>query len=354
MPAGLRNWRWVWLWWWLWPLAAAAQVPPPDFRGALFIDADGCVRERAGPDWRPRLLPDGGPDCGYPPTPLPLTPPRNSDLPLPPGMPEAEARLLVTMAEGLRPGDFLPAAPAPPAPAPALSHPALSAIEAATSAEGMAARALMAGDRPNARLCALLGQGVAEGAALGADPSRGFCSGPAPQLVAAALRPAAALPARPESAAGEPSERVPAVPTPASLPVMVGGPGAARPSPSPRAVAAGLPVPVAVATSPGPAPALAPSRPAPPTVPGPAAPLLRAEAMIPAGARYLQLGIGADTAAAQAMFARAAGLGLPLARGRVKGGEGILILAGPFDSREAIIRAHARLRAAGFAGLVAR
>lgn len=370
---------WLWWWWPVWPLAVAAQVPPTDFPGALFIDASGCVRERVGTDWLPRLLADGHPDCGYPPTPLPKAPARASDLPLPPGLPEAEGRLLVTLAEGVRAGDFQPPVPrTEPAPVP---HPALDMIEAAISAEGMLARVLVAGNVPNARLCALLGQDAASAGALGTDPTRGFCPGDGgPQLVAAALRPAASLTtATRGNATGSRIDRPPAAgasdpPPPVARPHLApvaavgdGGAGAVRDPPAARAgraapavaVAAGssaavppgsgdpvvpqaarLPRPVAAA-------AAMPARsvPAPGPAPGPG--------MIPAGSRYLQLGGQTDPAAAMPILTRVAGLGLPVARGRVPGGDGILILVGPFDSRENLVRAHDRLRAAGFAGMTA-
>ena len=348
MPGLLRFWRGVLIWLgWLLPLAAPAQVPPADFGAALFIDAGGCVRERDGAGWRLRLLPDGAPDCGYPPTPLPEPPPRDADLPLPPGMGEAEGRLLTTLAEGLRPGDFLP--PDPVAPPPAMpGHPAMRAIQTALSDQGIAARAALSGGRPNARLCALIGQGGAMGGGLGADPSRGFCPGEAPGLITAALRPAAALPIRPQvpppaKAAVEGAASAGRIDRPADA----GAPADAAPVAAPR----GAPLPrPAVAV---PAPASAPA-PAPAVAPGPRRALVVDERMIPAGARYLQLGGAVDAEAAQAGFVRVAALGLPAARGRVPGGEGVLVMAGPFDSRQAIVRAYARLRGAGFAQIEPR
>lgn len=342
MPGLLRGWGGVLVWLWcLLPLAAPAQVPPPDFGAALFIDAGGCVRERDGTGWRPRLLPDGIPDCGYPPTPLPGPPPRAADLPLPPGLPEAEGRLLATMAEGLRPGDFLPPAPvAPPPPMP--GHPAMRAIATALSDKGLAARATLSGTRPNARLCALIGQGGAGGGGLGADPTRGFCPGDAPGLVTAALRPAAALPIKAET---PPAKAVAEGAAPADRidrPAGAGATASAAPVAPPRS--APLPRPAGAGAS-GPTPAAAT---------GPRRALVADESLIPAGARYLQLGGPVDPEAAQAGFVRVAALGLPAGRGRVPGGDGVLVMAGPFDSRQAIVRAYARLRTAGFAQITPR
>lgn len=342
MPGLLRIWRGVLVWLWcLAPLAAPAQVPPPDFGAVLFIDAAGCVRERDGTDWRPRLLSDGTPDCGYPPTPLPGPPPRDADLPLPPGLPEAEGRLLATLAEGLRPGDFLPPGPAMPPPA-TPGHPAMQTIETALSGEGLAARAALAGARPNARLCALIGQGGAAAGGLGADPSRGFCPGDAPGLVTAALRSAAALPVRAEVPQPEASAEEAASAGRIDRPADAGAPAGAAPvaarrdAPPPRPAGAVTPAPTRAAA------------------PGPRRALVVDESLIPAGARYLQLGGPVDAGAAQAGFVRVAALGLPAARGRVPGGKGVLVMAGPFDSRQAIVRAYARLRTAGFAPIEPR
>ena len=342
MPGLLRIWRGVLVWLCcLLPLVAKAQVPPPDFGAALFIDAGGCVRERDGTGWRSRLLPDGTPDCGYPPTPLPGPPPRDADLPLPPGLPESEGRLLATLAEGLRPGDFLPPGPALPPPA-IPDHPAMRAIETALSGDGLAVRAALSGARPNARLCALIGQGGTADGGLGSDPSRGFCPGDAPGLVTAALRPAAALPVKPVVPQPEGGAEAVASTGRIDRPAAAGAPTGAVPVAAPRD-----------APPPRPAGAVAPA-PARVVAPGPRRALVVDESLIPAGARYLQLGGPVDAEAAQAGFVRVAVLGLPAARGRVPGGKGVLVMAGPFDSRQAIVRAYARLRTAGFARIEPR
>ncbi|WP_080622095.1 SPOR domain-containing protein [Paracoccus yeei] len=74
--------------------------------------------------------------------------------------------------------------------------------------------------------------------------------------------------------------------------------------------------------------------------------------MIPATARYVQLGRFPDPAQAERAAGRAAALGYPVLRGT--GRDSATLLAGPFDTREAIVRALNRLRRAGFAAAVAR
>jgi cell division protein FtsN len=69
--------------------------------------------------------------------------------------------------------------------------------------------------------------------------------------------------------------------------------------------------------------------------------------MIPAGARFVQFGSFADSAAASRAAGRAMALGYPVLRGIDKNKRHFL-MAGPFDSREAIVRALDGLRRAGF------
>lgn len=336
---------------WLWP-AVARPVPPADFAGAQYIDAAGCVMLRQGRDWVPRLMRDGSPDCGYPPTPLPggALAGRLVDLPLAPTGSEAEARLWAIMAEDMKPGDLrgdagvaalTQAPPPPPSPRP---HPVASNITAALGPAGAQARDLMAGQRPNGRLCDLLGQKISGQQIwgqpiLGADPTRGFCPGEGPDIAALALRPAAVLP-------------LPAATMPPEA-AFAASEARARPDAQDRAAGSTR------HTTP-PAPRSAPvsaSHSAPGTAtaairPAPGAPI--AEGMIPAHARYLQLGLYRDPVQAEAAVRRAAALGLPVARGRPATGTGMVILAGPFDSRQAIVRGYDSLRRAGFARITPR
>ncbi|MBB1492367.1 SPOR domain-containing protein [Paracoccus sp. MC1854] len=76
--------------------------------------------------------------------------------------------------------------------------------------------------------------------------------------------------------------------------------------------------------------------------------------MIPPGARYLQVGVFSETEEANRMARKLAGLGLPVARSRDAGRGQQMILVGPLDGREAIVRIIDRLGRAGFRDVVAR
>lgn len=77
--------------------------------------------------------------------------------------------------------------------------------------------------------------------------------------------------------------------------------------------------------------------------------------MLPAGARHIQIAIAPDPQAFEQTARRIAGLGYPVARGRLRDGVGKqVVLAGPFATREAIVRALHRLRQAGFTAAVPR
>ena len=76
--------------------------------------------------------------------------------------------------------------------------------------------------------------------------------------------------------------------------------------------------------------------------------------MIPAGARFVQLG-RFDAAEAEAVMAALRVLGYPVARERKAEADARrLVLAGPFSSRERLVAALNRLREAGYTTSVAR
>lgn len=355
----------------IWLGVTAQAAPPADFAGDLFIDRSGCVLMRMDGRWQARLLADGGPDCGYPPTPVAADGPvhrRGTDLPLHPDIDPIEARLLATMAAGLMPGDLasaaLPVAPDGPdrAGAEGPGHPLARELAAAVTPAGIAARMIAAGDRPNARLCELLGQGDAARMfpGPGADPSRGFCPGPAPAWLTMArmAAPSAMRPDRAGQADGRPlagavveadAGAVAGAGVEAGAAAGIGSaPARARPGRSPVARTA---IGTATGTATGPAAAADPVQ---RRDPGGSPPPPAGAEMIPAGARYLQVAVSGDLALAEPHFARIAGLGLPAARGRSTDTPGILVLAGPFDSRQAIVRAYSRLRSAGFVRILPR
>ena len=78
--------------------------------------------------------------------------------------------------------------------------------------------------------------------------------------------------------------------------------------------------------------------------------------MIPANARYVEIGTYADEANAMAALRRLAGLGYRTAQRdqKVKDNPGKAILAGPFADRQALVAALSRLRANGWPRAVAR
>ncbi len=78
--------------------------------------------------------------------------------------------------------------------------------------------------------------------------------------------------------------------------------------------------------------------------------------MIPANARYVEIGSYADAANAMAALRRLSGLGYRTAQRDQKIGDtvGKAILAGPFADRQALVTALTRLRANGYPRAVAR
>ncbi|MBK4215058.1 SPOR domain-containing protein [Paracoccus caeni] len=75
--------------------------------------------------------------------------------------------------------------------------------------------------------------------------------------------------------------------------------------------------------------------------------------MIPAGARYVLIGSFADEGGYGQTRLRLTAMGYATGRGR-DGGQGRLLLAGPFDDREQVVRALHHLRQNGYPGAVAR
>ena len=73
-------------------------------------------------------------------------------------------------------------------------------------------------------------------------------------------------------------------------------------------------------------------------------------AMIPAGARFVQVGMFGDPDNARRAAKRLSSMGLPVSQGQtaVRGRQLQTIMAGPFDSRQGIVRALDRVRRGGF------
>lgn len=305
-----------------------AEHPPEGFTARQYIDSKGCVFTRdQGGDWQARLARDGARICGYPPT-LSL----REAAPAPPGQDLAkqdgvEAELAARVAIAL--GPSAPAASAlaeikgdhtQPADGPA-------AAIAAELASGPAVRSAMTGAAaPHNRLCDLLGSDPQAAApAIGQDPTLGYCG---------ALR-QLDLPAMAKQA-------------PAGTPPKADG--AAQPEPS-----------LATATL---RPSAAAARQAPKaTLPAQTAPRVKTPApqnsgrdMIPAGARFVQVGIYGDPANASRAAAQIVKMGLPVVESHTttQGKPARIIMAGPFNGREPVVVALNQLRNAGFRDAYAR
>lgn len=321
----MRILAWMVLVLWLPGRVLAAPEPPPpgDYPGAQYIDRTGCVFVRDGNGWSPRLDKQGAPICGFPPS----QPAEAASAPADP--PSPEEVLTAVLAEGLRSGDLLTNPPATPlrdaAPDPAQAQ--LDATLAQQVELDARLRSAMTGPAPDG-LCARLGYRPAKGTGpiLGGDVTQGLCPG----MTAPDLEPALVT-ASAQPVAGP-------VPPPAERPAKL-----SRKPAAPAARPQG-------AQTPGPASVVA-RRPAPPQPA--AAPTVE---MIPANARYVQIGTYADEANALAALRRLSGMGYRTAqrheRSRDKPAKAIL--AGPFADRQALVAALARLRANGYPKAVAR
>lgn len=299
-----------------WALAAPVPPPPADYPGAQYIDSTGCVFLRDGQAWSPRLDRQGAPICGFPPSQAAIASPS-----VPP--PSPEEVLAAAMAEGLRSGDLLtdtprkPLAEVPPDPAQAR----LDATLADQLVLDTRLRSAMAGRAPDG-LCARLGYRPAENAAPGSvDVTQGLCpdmtaTSPAPRLVSGAA-------------------------APETVPAPVGSLGTVR---KPTLVVPNLrPVPAT-------RPSVVARRPATPPAKAPSI------EMIPAGARYVQIGVYGNEANALSALRRLSGMGYRTAQRHEKhdGAAKKAILAGPFPDRQGLVSALTRLRTNGYPGAVAR
>lgn len=354
-----------------------AETPPPDFFGRQYIDSRGCVFLRDdGDDWQPRVSRDGTAVCGYPPT---LSArgldgkPRLRALDPNAGRSRAqllEAALSQTIITNALPGELTSDARAletlpDMGPEPSPTGPART-LRAAVAAAPAVRQDMGGGLRPNLRLCELLGyDGKPAGAQAKIDPSQGYCKSlpasdlsmlsftrpigssaeapsPQPTVTPPRLAKAGAVvvadkaPADKTTAAKTPASKTTAdqsAKKPAQTPaVRQPQPAAAKPPASKTAVAA------------------QPAGKTPAATGKPAAARPTGPAMIPAGARYVQLGSFRQAQNADRAAQRVTALGYQALRGRdrVDGREVQFIMAGPFDDRESIVRALDAIRRAGY------
>lgn len=303
-------------------LAAPDPPPPGDYPSGQYIDRTGCVFVRDSKDWTPRLDKRGAPICGFPPS----QPALSDTAPLDP-RPSPEDALAEVLALGLKSGDLVTDAPAAPL-ADIAPDPGQAVLDATLQAQiDMEARlrSAMAGKAPDG-LCARLGYRPAKDARpiIGGDVTQGLCPGmtapePLPRITALA----APIPAEPTANAQAPSAD-----------------SAPNPKPMHRAERVARPASVI---------ARRPAAASPAEKPNPVE-------MIPANARYVEIGTYADTANALAALRRLSGLGYRTAQRDQKLGNkpGKAILAGPFADRQALVTALSRLRANGYPRAVAR
>lgn len=295
--------------------AGAAPVPPPPegFAGTQYIDGQGCVFTRDGAGWAPRLDGAGQGLCGFPPS----LAARRTDaltervLPLtPPPAPDVETMLMEQLSRDLRQGEWA-ADPARPeerreAETPRVPDPMQTALrDALVLAPALRHASGLLG---SPELCARLGYRVQDGAAEGS--TLGLCPGMQSDPAAAVVRPGGA------------------VPTPVAAPAPAPTRTAARPQRS------DVPKAQPEADRRRPAPVVA--------TPGPE--------MIPASARYVQVGSFADEENARIVLRAVAARGYPTGQARVREGDATLrlIMAGPFADRQALVAALNDLRRNGY------
>lgn len=312
--------------------------PPGDFPGAQYIDRTGCVFIREGEDWMPRLDKAGAPICGFPPSQPALAAVPETPLPSP------EEALTEMLAQGLRAGDLVTDQPAAPLADVAVPDPGQATLDATLQDQievEARLRSAMAGRAPDG-LCARLGYRPATDRTpiIGGDVTQGLCPGmtapePRPQMAVAAA--AAPLPAAASLPMAADKASAPAEPVPAD-----------KESPSPKPVRKAEPAVQSAAAKPA---SVIARRPAAAKAGTPAS----AE-MIPAHARYVEIGAYTDAANALAALRRLSALGYATAQRDQKVGDktGKAILAGPFADRQALVTALTRLRANGYPRAVAR
>ncbi|MDO5529311.1 MAG: SPOR domain-containing protein [Paracoccus sp. (in: a-proteobacteria)] len=339
-------------------LATPAEPPPDDFSALQYVDSEGCVarRDPAG-EWA-RMQSEGAPVCGFPPS--FGAPERGALLRAEPAAPRSagviERELMMAVASEVELVDGPASAPPAqtgdqrqPAPSPASSNAAPAASTPAARAEqlGAAIARELAAPAPrvhaaplgqSSQLCAALGMATADAASpvRPDDPTRGLCAPAraASDLAAQRRVSAAPLPA----AAPAPEAEQPGDNAGAAEPRARAEPSAAQPD---RAR--------------GPQTAAPRSRPAAPTrTAAPPEPRNPAE-LVPANARFVQIGQFTREDAAERAVTALRALGYPPMRARRAGDDSPhIILAGPFASRERLIHALDHLRAAGYPTAVAR
>lgn len=336
--------------------ATPSPLPPDSFTGEQYIDGRGCVFNRDGHGWTPRLDNEGKAICGFPPSlSARRTDPDTASV-LAPGNPPApqdpETLLREQLAAGLRQGEFTadPRDPEPRRePEIPLGDGGMSAGIEALARQQEVIRASMTGISTGSDLCARLGYQPDPNPRpiLGGDVTQGLCPGmhatePMKRVITGQRVAEGKISARQGqyekptagSVKGTDAEQAVDSGQQAKLSDM-----AKRPKSRAGKVAApaGGSKPVRDEPVSGNAPAPRPE-------------------LIPASARYVQIGSFPDDDSAHAAIRKLAAMGVPVARGHERGKDRKhpLILAGPFNDRRSLVAALNMLREAGYADAVAR
>ncbi|MDO5603520.1 MAG: hypothetical protein Q4G25_00020 [Paracoccus sp. (in: a-proteobacteria)] len=371
----------IWVFMMFWPAAVwagPAELPPPDFTSAQYIDSKGCVFLRQGRGWTARLDAGGAPVCGFPPSRSAWLAHDDMNTGQPAAL-ERDLTVMVLSAAGTRPdlGAISPDTPVGPPPAPPAAHglagqmasdAARQDVPAAPPAEGiaaevardLAARPLVAmrtirNAGPDSRFCVLLG--MADGQAPGG--SAAGLSGDLCDTGAVVADPAGAAGGRQAPAqAAKGGAAKEAAATGAGDAIVAAARAASAAAPGAAQAPGAAPAPGAK-TRPGPAP----QRPPGATVPGQPVPRNSAAApgsgdgvtpAIPANARYIQIG-RFNPDGVMATIAALHAMGYPVARERRDDpADERLVLAGPFETQDMLIAALDRLRKAGYRAAVPR
>lgn len=337
---------------WIMALTAtgqAAPMPPPpeDFGGSQYIDGKGCVFLRDGGGWVARLDKSGAAICGFPPTLSSRRTDPEMDRVLPSAeteaQPSAEDLLVETLAAGLRQGEFL-SDPAPAeerrAPLPSSQTDPMQAELSQLAAHEATLRGALSGAGPSSSdLCAMLGYRAEDDPApiLGGDVTQGLCAGMRAAVPERRITEGVTAPERPVTKTASTDGRASA---PAASSLAQDRRKAAADAPKAAATGKGALVAGSVKDR----------------RPLPKADREATVEMIPASARYVQIGGYADDANAVSAIRRLSAMGFRVAQKRSRDGDRTLrvILAGPFTDRRDLIEALNRLRANGYPKAVAR
>lgn len=319
------------------------ELPPQDYLADQYIDSAGCVYRRQGPVWAPRLDGEGAVICGYPPSLPGYVGPEVGD------KDDLALRLAVTLADGLQDGDMLADPPdtlkreevATPKPK---SGPLADLDQAAAAMPALREAAVGLGGNDR-RLCDLLGYGAGTAMPGGeaGNATLGYCSGPVTVLQPKVVAGEAVAKGGDSGAAHGDATPAPAAPQTGAAATRTAAAQARTDRPASAEPTTRNGKPAAKAAQTGTAPVTASGRGVDP-------------ALVPANARFVQIGRYAEAAQAEAAIQRLSGLGYPVVRG-VKMDEaagGRVIMAGPFADRRSVIAALNHLRAQGYAKAFAR